>query len=434
MHELTRRRLMAAGTAGIAGAFAGCADSAPSSGDGGDESDGSDDGSSGGETTEPTATTEGPGSEYPDLATATETIVDGIVWHGESYGSVMREVRGYGRGIAALGSDLREADSVTRNDLDRLESRTTAMAEYVRTNVEPHYPVADAVVDGNNVYLQQVNLAAERGDPGGIDSALGRLVDFYGNYGRRSFIEEQFPNGPVHQKLFGRLRHSDGGATAVFGLFHPASDFVTACHRDDEDGVPQHIHEWESGHVVVAHTHEHGDGHSLQDHMNEPRDRTLLAYGDGQFDLLADEDPEDPRLTAYGVERSDVFGPVSLPDERTDVAYVTVNERTETFDQSVVQIQTFETPEGASGAVESMLAADVFAEGTYTLVEGEEDGVDLRRVYYAHEDTTFYTYLLRVGRAVVTFTPSQTEWENRSAWPDEVTMTWLADRTPLEEE
>jgi hypothetical protein len=437
MHELTRRRLIAASTAGLAGALAGCSDTSPTPG--------GENGSGGGNSTEqtntetPTATTTaGPSIDYPDLAEATERIVDSIAWHATSYDDVMTQVRVHGNQVSNLAGDLRESGSVTENDLDELESRTTAMAEFVRTNVQPYYPVSDAVVDGNNTYVQQVKIASQRGDAGAIDSSLQRLEGFYANYGRRPFIDEQFPNGPIHQRLFDRLRRGTKAENAVFGVFHPESGFYTACHHDDkpkdptQDGVPQHVHEWESGHVVVSHTHAHEGSHTLQGHMNEPRDRKLLAYRDGQIDQLSDADPEDPRLTAYGVERPDVFGPVSLPDEREDLVYVTVNERTEEFDASVMQIQTFETVEGAESAVEGILAADVFEEGTFTLVDKKDYTLDLQRIYYAHEGTTFYSYLLQLGRIVVAFTPDETEWGSQTDWPDEVTMTWFADTTPLE--
>ncbi|MFB6160138.1 MAG: hypothetical protein ABEJ61_03070 [Haloferacaceae archaeon] len=436
MHELTRRRLIAAGTAGIAGALAGCSDTSPTPPGAGNES-GSGGGNGGTATPTPTATTKGPQIDYPDLAKATETIVDSIVWHATSYDQVMTQLRVYGGQISALANDLRAAESVTQNDLEQLESRTTGMATYVGANVQPYYPVTGAVLDGNNTYVQQVKLAAERGDPGALDTALQRLADFYGNYGRRSFIEEQFPNGPIYQKLFDRIRRGKGAKNAVFGVFHPASGFHTACYRDttpedpSSDGVPQHVHEWPSGHVVVTHTHGHDPTHSLQAHLNEPRSRKLIAYRDGQFDLLADDDAGNPRVLAYSVERADIFGPVNLPAERSDVVYLTVNEKTTDFDQSVVQIQTFESVGKATAAVESLLSADVFEQGTYPLVEDKNYRLDLSRIYYSHQGSTFYAYLLRVGRFVVTFSPSETEWGSRTDWPDEVASTWFADKTPL---
>lgn len=439
MHELTRRRLIAAGTAGLAGALAGCSDTSPTPTDGGSGS-GSGGGNGQGKTTtkKPTpTTTKGPKIDFPDLAKATDTIVDSIVWHATSYTQVMSQLRVHGGRIASFGKDLREAKSVTQNDLEQLESMTTAMAEYVRTNVQPYYPVSGAVIDGNNTYVQQVKLAAQRGDPSALDSSLQRLVDFYGNYGRRSFTEDQFQNGPIHQKLFDRLRRGKGANNAIFGVFHPASKFYAACHRDavpedaTEDGVPQHVHEWPSGHLVVTHTHKHDAAHSLQAHLNEPRSRKILAYRDGQFDILSDDDAGNPRVLAYSVHRSDIFGPVSLPDEREEMVYVTVNEPTPDFDESVLQIQTFDSVDAAKAAVETLLSADVFEQGTYPLVNAKNYRLDLRRIYYSHQGTTFYAYLLQVGRNVVTFAPNETEWGSKVDWPDEISLTWFADTTPL---
>lgn len=440
MHELTRRRLIAAGTAGLAGALAGCSDTSPTPTDGGNGSgSGGGSGGNGKKTTaKPTpTTTKGPQLDFPDLAKATETIVDSVAWHATSYTQVMTQLRVHGGQVSGFGKTLREAESVTENDLQELESKTTAMAEFVRTNVQPYYPVSDAVIDGNNTYVQQVKLAAQRGDPSALDAALQRLVDFYANYGRRSFTEAQFPNGPIHQKLFDRLRRGGKTDNAIFGVFHPPSGFYTACHRDarpdedTEDGVPQHVHEWPSGHVVVTHTHQHDAGHSLQAHLNEPRNRKILAYRDGQFDILSDDDPGNPRVLAYSVHLSDIFGPVSLPDERDDVVYVTVNEPTPDFDESVLQIQTFESVDAAKAAVETLLSADVFEQGTFPLVNAKDYRLDLRRIYYSHQGTTFYAFLLQVGRSVVTFAPNDREWGSKIEWPGEIAFTWFTDKTPL---
>lgn len=449
--RLSRRRVVAAGATGLVAALAGCSDGSGTSADGSGGGDGS--GGSGGgggdatPTPSPTPTaTPGPQLRYPELTAQTELVVENVVWLATERDRVMTRLRSLANRPVGVARELREASSVTQSDITRLEDATTAVAEFVRQNVQPYFPVNEAVANGNNVHLQQVKLAAERGDPRALDGALERLRTFYTNYTKRSYFDTRFPNDVVHERLYDRMTRDDDNSLA-FGLFHP-SGYVAVCHADkkpdkiNENGVPQHEHTWNDTHVVAAHVHEHADLHPVRNHRNEPVDRLVYAYNrsTGAFDILTDDAPDQQRMDEYVVARSDIFAPVRLTDRHRDEAFLTVS-RTDTVDKedlgrnfgdnTVVHLQRFESAEATTRAVEDLLAADVFQQGTARVRENDDDDArEWRRVYYTREDASLYAYMLDLGQVLVTTAPSETEWGNRVDWPGAIRDTWLGDASP----
>ncbi|MFB6304634.1 MAG: hypothetical protein ABEH47_05665 [Haloferacaceae archaeon] len=427
MDELTRRRLLAAAAAGVTGSLSGCSDSS----DAGGSTPG---GGSGGDstptptptptnTTNATTTAPGPEARYPEFAALTARIADGIVWHATQWQPTMRQVRNLAFRVTGLADDLLSTDTVTENDIAELERRTTAFAEHLRENVVPHYQVEDVLLNGNNVYIQQLKLASRRGDTSGQRQQLQRIKGKYENYTRSSFLESVFRNGPIHAKLYEDMVAGKG---TVFGLFHPASGFVEVAHADEapkddsRDGVPQHVHEFNTGHVVVAHTHAHNAAHNLGEHSNEPPDRRLYAYRNGQFDVLRDTNLDTRSFNAYEPELTNVFGAVTLPDRHEEMVYATVNGRTADFTELPLQIQRFGSPRAAADAVEFLLSADVFDEGTETV-----GGREWRRVFYTQQETNVYAFLLRTGAYVITLFPEAVPWGDRVDWPGPFKGTWI---------
>lgn len=420
MRRLTRRRLLALGGAGLAGGLSGCSSGSdantapPPSGGGADGTPTP--------TATPTTTESGPDLRYPDFADRTARVADGIVWHATRWTRVMSEVRVHANRVIGVVEKLQAADTITENDLAGLKRRTTDMADYLQEAVVPHYAVPDeSLLNGNNVYVQQLKIASRRGDSGAQDSKLRRIHTVYRNYGRRSFLERAFPNGPIHAKLYEDI----GGSGAVYGAFHPPSGFVVALTADTmpeetDDGVPQHVHQFPSGHVVVAHAHSHDGTHSLDDHENEPKTRRLYAYRDGQFDILHDTNPEVPKIVDFEPELIDVFESVSVPDRREDVVYATVNDPTADFVHLPLQIQRFDSVTTARETVEFLLSADVFEEGTAAVA-----GREWRRIYYTQQETNIYAFLLRTGSYVVTLFPEPVAWGERVDWPGPFENTWV---------
>jgi hypothetical protein len=450
--RISRRRALATGATGLLVALAGCSDESGDGGGGSGGGDGSGGGSGGvcggSDTPTPTATpTPGPQLQYPELTAQTDLVTENVVWLGTERDRAMTRLRTLSNRPVGIARELREASSVTESDITRLEDATTAVAEFVRQNVQPYYPVADAVTNGNNTFVQQVKLAAQRGDTRALDRALERLRTFYSNYTKRSYFDSRFPKDVVYERLYDRMTRDDTEEMA-FGLFHPGSDYVAVSHADlepddiSEDGVPQHTHTWDDTHVVTAHVHEHGDLHGARNHENEPVDRLVYAYNrsTGGFDILTDDAPDQPRMDAYVVARSDVFAPVRLPDRHVDEAFVTVSRTDSEDDENLgsefgdnmpVHLQRFESVEATRGAVEDLLAADVFEQGTTRIREDDdEDARDWRRVFYTKEGASLYAYMLNLGEVLVTVAPSETEWGNRADWPGPVRECWLGDASP----
>jgi hypothetical protein len=433
------------GAAGLLGALAGCSDESPESsgGSGGESGGGSDD------TPTPTPTASGtPTAElrYPELAAQTGLVAENVVWLGAERDEMMTQLRIRTNRVLGAIQSIRNASSVTQNDLTRLEDATTAVAEFVRQNVQPYFPVQNAVTNGNNTFVQQVKLAAERGDSGSLDQALQRAQTFYVNYTKSTYFDDQFPNDVVHARLYDRMTRDDTDKM-LFGLFYPATDHVAICHADrepddiSENGVPHHEHTWESGHVVTAHAHPHGDAHEVEDHENEPVDRLVYAYNreTGAFDVLEDDEPDEQGMDEYVVRRSDVFAPIRLTDRHVDEAFLTVSS-TETQDDEdlgrnfgdnlPVHLQRFGTAREAEAAVEDLLAANVFQQGVGRIQDDDDDAREWRRVYYTRGEATLYAYMLQVGQVVVTAAPAETEWGNRADWPGALVDCWLGDPSP----
>ena len=441
---LTRRRVVA-GTTALVAALAGCSDE---SGDGGENGSGGDGGEngSGGESGTPTpgpeqtpSGTPTPQTAYPDLAERTLTVAESLRWHATEYDAATRQLRTLANQVVGVVAELRETSSVTANDLTRIEDATTAVAEFVRQNIQPYYPVEDAVSNGNNTFVQQVKLAAERGDPQSLDSALERLERYYGNYTDRPFYETNFPNDVVHERLYGRATR-DGATSLLFGLFHPDSDYVAVANEDrtddlNTDGVAQHAHTWDSGHVSVTHVHPHDDAHTTRNHDDEPTDRRVYAYNRdaGRVDILADAAPDQLRMDAYEPRHTDVFGPVRLSESATDESYVEVGYTDDDFGTTTIaHLQTFPTVDDTQSAVQELLAADVFEQGTGRIIDDVDEAREWRRVFYTRDDVTLYAFTLELGRVLVTVAPSETEWANRADWPGPLADCWLADTSPLE--
>lgn len=426
MRRLSRRRLLALGGAGIAGALSGCSEGTEPAAEGSNGDDGSDGG--GTETPTPTATTEpGPELRYPEFTDRTADVAEGIVWHATRWDPTMTEVRVRANRVIGAVKSMREADTVTESDIAELERQTTAMAEYMRETVVPHYPVPDdAVLKGNNVLIQQLKIASQRGDTEGQRTQLRRLEALYGKYGESNFLETTFPNGPIHAKFFGDIAASEE-SDAVFGVFHPASGFIETVTRDKapddsaDDGVPQHVHKFPSGHVVVAHAHSHKGGHNLGDHDNEPATRQLYAYRNGQFDIMQDTNAERRVLTDFEPHLLDVFRSVSVPDRRADVVYATVNDPVGDFVGLPLQIQLFDSVATATETVDFLLSADVFQEGT-TDVAGRE----WRKIYYTQQGTNVYAFLLQAGSHIITLFPEPVAWEDRIDWPGPFELSWIS--------
>ena len=464
MRETFTRRRVVAGTTGLIAALAGCGGESPA-----DEDGPTDSATGGGGTPTPQQTptvTATPQAVNADLADQTSVVARNVVWHATEYDDTMRQIRILANRVVGVVSDLRGSDSVTTAELTRLEDATTAMAEFVRQNVQPYYPVSDTVANGNNRFVQQVKLASERGDTGALDTELQRTGTFYRNYTRRAFAETQFPNDVVHERLYDLMTRDDS-TNVLFGLFHPGGDYVAVSHEDrtddiKTDGVPQHFHEFDTGHVVATIVHEHDEGtHTTSNHQSEsvsgrvepdgrrvePVDRRVYAYNreTGRVDILADTEPDKPRMESnvanidpYVPEQTDIFGPVRV-DDANDEFYVEFgyaedpDEEASPFASSLVgQFQTFSTPGAAQDAVEDLLAGAVFEQGTGRIIDDRADARDWRQVFYTNDGTTLYAYMLAVGRVVVTLAPSRDEWDARADWPGPIAESWLGDPTPLD--
>jgi hypothetical protein len=426
MRRLSRRRLLALGGAGLAGGLSGCSTGSNSDtarpGGGGN-------GGNGGDTATPTpsaTTSPGPELRYPAFAERTARIADGIVWHATRWDPTMGEVRSHANRVVSAVLSMQEADTITASDIDALEERTTEMATYLREAVVPHYTVPDeAVLTGDNVLVQQLRIASQRGDTESQRSQLRQITSLYEKYTQSYFLENAFPNGPIQAKLFGDLAAGEG-TSAVFGVFHPASRFVetvtseTSTPTASDDGVPQHTHEFPSGHVVVAHAHPHGGTHDLGQHENEPVTRQLYAYRNGQFDILQDTNAELPNLTAFEPHLIDVFRSVSVPDRREDVVYASVNDPVADFVALPLQIQQFDSAATAAEAVDFLLTSDISQEGT-TSVAGRE----WRRIFYTQQGTNIYAFLLQTGSCVITLFPEPVAWGERVDWPGPFGTTWV---------
>ncbi len=444
--RLTRRRVVA-GTTAVVAALAGCSDEggddrteSESEGDGG--GGGSSSGDGGTPTPEPRETSTGtptPRAAYPDLGERTGSVAESLRWHATEYDEVMRTLRRLANRVVGVAADLRKASSVTANDLTRLEDATTTVAEFVRRNVQPYYPVEDAVTNGDNTLVQQTKLAAERGDTQALDDALERVGRFYGNYARRSFYETNFPNDVVYERLYGKMTR-DGSTNVLFGLFYPEGDYVAVSHQDrtddlNTDGLPQHAHTWDSGHVALTIVHPHGGAHATNSHDDEPTDRRVYAYDREAetMDILADAAPDRFRMDLYEPRHRDVFGPVRLSEANENEFYVEVGYTDDDFGTSMVgHFQTFPSVRDTQDAVEELLAADVFEQGTSRIVGDTDEARDWRRVFYTRNDVTLYAFMLEVGRVLVTLAPSETEWASRTDWPGPLADCWLGDTTPLD--
>lgn len=451
MRETFTRRRVVAGTTGLIAALAGCGGESPADEDGATDSANG----NGGGTSTPQQTPTGtptPQAVNADLADQTAVVARNVVWHATEYDDTMRQVRILANRVVGVVSDLRSSDSVTTAELTRLEDATTAMAEFVRQNVQPYYPVSDAVANGNNRFVQQVKLASERGDTGALDTELQRTATFYRNYTRRAFAETQFPNEVVYERLYGLMTRDDS-TNVLFGLFHPGGDYVAVSHEDrtddiKTDGVPQHLHEFDTGHVVATVVHEPDEGaHTTGDHQDEPVDRRVYAYNreTGRVDILADDEPDKSRMESnaantdpYVPEQTGIFEPVRV-DDANDEFYVEFgytedpDEEASPFASSLIgQFQTFSTPGAAQDAVESLLAGAVFEQGIGRIIEDRADAREWRQVFYTRDGTTLYAYMLAVGRVVVTLAPSRDEWDARVDWPGPIVESWLGDTTPLD--
>jgi hypothetical protein len=365
-------------------------------------------------------------------------VFNSILWHATERDRTMTRLRTLTNRVLGIAGEMSSSASVTQNDLTRLEDATTAVAEFVRQNVQPYYPVRNPVTDGNNTFVQQVKLAARRGDPQGLDQALTRLRNFYSNYTSQSYFNTRFPNDVIHQRLYPRMTRAQE-TDVLFGLFHPGADYVAVSHVDDKpddinaDGVPQHAHEWDSGHVTVTHVHPHDDLHGLDDHQNEPVDRLTYAYNrdSGGFDILRDDAPDDQRMDEYVVERSSIFEPVRVPEQHVDEGYLQVGYPSRDFASPLpVHFQKFQNALDAQRALENLLAADVFQQGTGQIIQDDNDARDWRRVFYTQRGASYYGYMLELGDFLVTIGPSGTEWGNRTDWPEAVARSWLGDETP----
>lgn len=453
MRETFTRRRVVAGTTGLIAALAGCGGESPA--DEGENTDSGNGGGGGGGTSTPQQTSTGtttPQAVNAELAEQSSIVARDILWHATEYEDTMRQLRIRANRVLGVVSELRDSDSVTTAELTRLEDATTAMAEFVRQDVQPYYPVDDTVVNGNNRFVQQIRLASERGDTEALDAELQRAATFYRRYARRSFAETQFPNDVVYERLYGLLTRNNS-TNVLFGLFHPESGYVAVSHEDrtdddKTDGVPQHFHEFDTGHVVATIVHEHNEGlHTTGDHRNEPVDRRVYAYNreTGHVDILADDEPNTFRMESnkantdpYQPERTDIFAPVRV-DDADEEFYVEFgytddpDEDASPFASSLIgQFQTFSTSGAAQDAVESLLAGDVFEQGVGRIIENREDAREWRRVFYTRDGTTLYAYMLAVGRVVVTLAPSRDEWDARADWPGPVAESWLGDPTPLD--
>lgn len=422
MRRLTRRRLLALGGTGLAGTLGGCS-GGPNSNTPVPADD--DDEEATARPTETTATTtSGPELRHPDFAAVTGRIADGIAWHATRWEDVMAGVRTRAHRVTGKVDGMLSADAITEHDIEELQRRTTVVADYLREHVVPHYGIEGPVLNGNNVYVQQVKIASQRGDADRRRQYLTRLASLYGNYTRSAFLESTFQNGPIHAKLYDDLVAD--GSDAVFGVFHPPSGFVEVATPDRKpkdsttDGVSQHVHEFPSGHVVVAHVHDHASTHDLGGHDNEPPSRRLYAYRNGQFDILRDANLDRRRFSDFEPELADIFDSVSVPDRREDVVYATVTGMTGDFADLPLQIQRFDSAATAAEAVDFLLSADVFHEGTRDVA-----GRAWRRVYYTQQGTNLYAFLLRTGKYVTTLFPEPVAWDQRVDWPGPFERTWI---------
>ncbi|MFB6282304.1 MAG: hypothetical protein ABEH40_09820 [Haloferacaceae archaeon] len=422
MRRLSRRRLLALGGTGLVGALSGCSDGSEPATEPADDGGGS--GGTETPTPTPTATTEpGPEIEHPGFADRTGRVANGIVWHATEWGRTMSQVRVRANRVLGQVESLRSADPITENGIAALETAATEMADFLREAVVPHYEIPDeSVLNGNNVLIQQLKVASRRGDREGQRTQLRRIELLYRKYAQRSFLETAFRNGPIHAKLLDAVAANAG---ALFGAFHPASGFVELVTADKapdspDDGVPQHVHEFPSGHIVVAHAHSSDTGHNIGNHANEPTTRQLYAYRNGQFDILQDTNAEVPDVSLFEPHLIDVFGSVNVPDRREDVVYVSVNDPVADFLALPLQIQLFDSVGTAAETVEFLLSADVFQEGTATV-----GGREWRRIYYTQQGTNIYAFLLQTGSYLVTVFPEPVPWEERVDWPGPFANAWI---------
>jgi hypothetical protein len=430
--SFTRRGLLAAVALAQSNLLGGCfggddgtrADSNPSGGGGG---------SGATATPKPTAnesTTTATTTETPtptpvanaETAAATTDILSEFEWFRTEYGRTIAQFRVNVGGVYDVVSDIQAADERTEEDVEAFRSASTTLAEFVQSNLAPHFGVAPALRIGNNVFVRDFERGVSRGDRGFQETALSRAKSFYQRVRSNSYISNELSRRPVYDTLYDLL--VPGGATdRIVALVSEDDDFVTWAHPDLDDstandGIDRHTHEFPSGHRFFTHAHAHGTTHAVDDHTNEPDLNELYAYGADGVGLLIDGKSFRERLDDFEPALTNLFGPVRSAGRTTGVTLI-VGTVGPGWNSAPVYVEGFDSVEAARAATEPTDA--VGTEGVTSLA-----GRKWERVFYDAAGTTIYAYRLRAGSSVVTALPLDVPWERRPDWATDLAGTWLA--------
>ncbi|WP_248896509.1 hypothetical protein [Haloplanus halobius] len=370
------------------------------------------------ETAAPTAT-----PAHATLDTTTTNIVEEFGWFRTDYDAAISGFQGEVNGVFGALKELESADQLTQEDVATLREQTTSVAEYMQANLVDHFAVAPALRIGNNVFVRDLERAVERGDRELQRSVLATTRNFYQRVISQPYITNEFSQRPVYGPLYEMLIPTDAD-NRIVALASDDGEFITWAHPDRtdstaDDGVPQHTHEFPSGHQVFTHAHEHSTGHQLRDHTNEPELNELYAYGDDGVALLRDAESWRERLDDYDPVYTGLFGPVKS-DAREEGITLFVGTTDANFTASPLYVERFASVTAAEEAVAAAEEGAVSIQGTATFAGREWD-----RIIYDLEGTTIYAYRLHAGETVISALPSDVPWERRRDWTGGLEATWL---------
>ncbi|MFB6107860.1 MAG: hypothetical protein ABEJ82_03330 [Haloplanus sp.] len=355
------------------------------------------------------------------LARATGRIGAEFEWLASDYQNAIRGFRVASNAVLTAIDALDVESGLTQEDVDPVETKTTAVADYVSKHLAAHFDVAPALTSGNNVYVQSLQRTIERSDEDAQRSTLARMRLFYQRVGTNEYIANEFSRKPAYDALYARLvPNSEDRIVAVID----PDGFRTWAYPDKTDstatdGVDHHVHTFDGGQRYFTHAHPYDQEHMLRSHQNEPPGDVTYGYADGRVDLMEDTEQWRDRMDDYEAAVKGVFEPVKS-DGRSRALYCFVSHISNGFVTTPLYVESFDSAAAAQSAVEASLDAEVTALGTETF-----GGRDWVRTVYDAGDVTLYAYRIRAGAHVVTAAPARDVWDQRPDWNALLKPTWL---------
>lgn len=332
------------------------------------------------------------GPTHRALARRTHSIYEEVRWFATAYPETMRQYLQVADDARGLVADLAETAEFDVGDVAELKAALEPVHESVGELLEPHFGGAEAMADEAALRLQVARRFADRGDLDRAREELVRLRRFYARRATREFVETWYPRHPIRNRLKRFIRT------------HPR--------KPKEPYLVTEVHDAASD--FAAHVHPKGDWHLLGEPVREETRARLsafepLAVADGRVNTLTLV----PRLV-------DDTGTTRKPVDPTD------------DDDPIVFFQRYESPGAANAAVDTLLAGDVGAEGTYPFPDddGAENSDEWRQVYYDHpgEPDVAYAFLVQAGPYLLATGVSEVSWTERVDWAGPLKRTWLWER------